>query len=85
MARLLSFLAALLLPALVACGSDAPAEDAGHSPDTAVVRMSAAEFADASPLPDPATLYEHAYATINEHGRLFLDGRAEAPRAADEG
>ncbi len=35
----------------------------------------AAEFADASPLPDPSTLYNHVYAEINEHGRLFLDGR----------
>ena len=45
----------------------------------------AAEFADASPLPDPAHLYDHTYATINEHGRLFVDGRDEAPRASDEG
>ena len=35
----------------------------------------AAEFADASPIPDPSTLYDHVYAEINEHGRLFLDGR----------
>jgi pyruvate dehydrogenase E1 component alpha subunit len=35
----------------------------------------AAEFADASPLPDPSGLYEHVYAEINEHGRLFFDGR----------
>jgi len=39
----------------------------------------AAEFADASPLPDPATLYDHVYAEINPHGRLFLDGRPGAP------
>jgi pyruvate dehydrogenase E1 component alpha subunit len=45
----------------------------------------AAEFADASPLPDPAHLYDHTYATINEHGRLFVDGRDEAPGASDEG
>jgi pyruvate dehydrogenase E1 component alpha subunit len=45
----------------------------------------ATEFADASPLPDPATLYDHSYATINEHGRLFVDGREDAPRAPDEG
>ncbi len=44
----------------------------------------AAEFADASPVPDPANLYQHAYATINEHGRLFVDGREDAPRARDE-
>ncbi|MCY3611359.1 MAG: pyruvate dehydrogenase (acetyl-transferring) E1 component subunit alpha [Gemmatimonadetes bacterium] len=35
----------------------------------------AADFADASPLPDPLTLYDHVYAEINQHGRLFLDGR----------
>ena len=35
----------------------------------------AAEFADQSPEPSPDTLYEHTYATINEHGRLFFDGR----------
>ena len=35
----------------------------------------AAEFADASPLPEGAMLYEHVYAQVNEHGRLFLDGR----------
>lgn len=35
----------------------------------------AADFADASALPDPATLYDHVYAEINPHGRLFLDGR----------
>ena len=39
----------------------------------------AAEFADASPLPDPSTLYDHVYAEINEHGRLFLDGRGPGP------
>ena len=43
----------------------------------------AAEFADASPPPDPAGLYEHVYSSINEHGRLFVDGRDEAPRAGD--
>jgi pyruvate dehydrogenase E1 component alpha subunit len=35
----------------------------------------AADFAEASPLPDPSTLYDHVYAEINPHGRLFLDGR----------
>ncbi|MEX0856045.1 MAG: pyruvate dehydrogenase (acetyl-transferring) E1 component subunit alpha [Gemmatimonadota bacterium] len=35
----------------------------------------AARFADESPLPSPEDLYSHAYAEINEHGRLFLDGR----------
>ena len=38
----------------------------------------AAAFADASPLPDAAELYDDVYAEVNEHGRLFLDGRAQA-------
>ncbi|HSM03004.1 MAG TPA: pyruvate dehydrogenase (acetyl-transferring) E1 component subunit alpha [Longimicrobiales bacterium] len=33
------------------------------------------DFADASPLPDPDTLYRNVYAEINEHGRLFFDNR----------
>ena len=45
----------------------------------------AADFADASPLPDPSTLYDHAYAEINEHGRLFLDGRGPGAGAAAGG
>ena len=39
----------------------------------------AADFADASARPDPSTLYDHVYAEINEHGRLFLDGRTGPP------
>ena len=34
----------------------------------------AVEFADASPQPDLARLYEHTYSSINKHGRLFVDG-----------
>ena len=49
------------------------------------VAMEAAEFADASPKSGPAGLYEHVYASINEHGRLFVDSRAEAPPAGAEG
>ena len=43
------------------------------------ISADAAEFADASATPDPSTLYDHVYAEINEHGRLFLDGRDEGP------
>ncbi len=39
------------------------------------IAQEAADFADEAPAPDPSTLYEHVYAEINEHGRLFLDGR----------
>jgi TPP-dependent pyruvate/acetoin dehydrogenase alpha subunit len=35
----------------------------------------AVEFADSAPLPEPAELYTHVYSQINEHGRLFFDGR----------
>jgi pyruvate dehydrogenase E1 component alpha subunit len=35
----------------------------------------AAQFAEASPDPEPGALYEHVYSQINEHGRLFFDGR----------
>ncbi len=35
----------------------------------------AVDFADAAPAPDPAELYTHVYSQINEHGRLFFDGR----------
>jgi len=35
----------------------------------------AARFADESPPPSPEELYTDVYAEINEHGRLFLDGR----------
>ncbi len=45
----------------------------------------AAEFADASPLPDPSTLYDHVYAEVNPHGRLFLDGRGQGPGAVVSG
>jgi len=35
----------------------------------------AADFADASPLPDPDALYTHVWAEENPNGRLFFDGR----------
>ena len=44
----------------------------------------AADFADASPQLDASDLYTDVYAQINEHGRLFLDGRAEAPAPGTE-
>ena len=37
------------------------------------VCQEAADFADASPLPDPSTLYDHVYKEMDVHGRLFLD------------
>ncbi len=35
----------------------------------------AAEFADGSPPPSQDDLYDDVYAELNQHGRLFLDGR----------
>ncbi len=35
----------------------------------------AAEFADGAPAPEPEDLYRNVYAELNEHGRLFFDGR----------
>jgi pyruvate dehydrogenase E1 component alpha subunit len=35
----------------------------------------AVDFADSAPFPEPAELYTHVYSQINEHGRLFFDGR----------
>jgi pyruvate dehydrogenase E1 component alpha subunit len=35
----------------------------------------AAAFADDSPEPEAGELYTHVYSQINEHGRLFFDGR----------
>ena len=35
----------------------------------------AAGFADEAPMPEAGELYTHVYAELNEHGRLFFDGR----------
>ena len=37
--------------------------------------LEAAEYADSAPAPDPSELYTHVYSQVNEHGRLFFDGR----------
>jgi pyruvate dehydrogenase E1 component alpha subunit len=56
-------------------------EDGLESMDAEIKEIvaEAADFADGSPTPDPGTLYDHTYATLNEHGRLFFDGREGAP------
>lgn len=43
------------------------------------ISQEAADFADASPQPGPEALYAHVWAQINENGRLFFDGRGQAP------
>jgi len=35
----------------------------------------AADFADEAPAPEAGEVYTHVYSQINEHGRLFFDGR----------
>ncbi len=40
------------------------------------IAQEAADFADASPAPDPEALYKNVWAEENEHGRLFFDGRS---------
>jgi pyruvate dehydrogenase E1 component alpha subunit len=45
----------------------------------------AADFADASPFPDGSTLYDEVYADLDVNGRLFFDGRQEAPKARPGG
>jgi len=39
------------------------------------IAAEAADFADASDKPGPDALYAHVWATVNDHGRLFFDGR----------
>ena len=48
------------------------------------IAQDAADFADASPLPDPSALYRNVWAEINPNGRLFFDGRPEAPGAGGD-
>jgi len=43
----------------------------------------AVEFAENSPEPDQETLYDFVYSEVNEHGRLFLDGRGQLPSVGD--
>jgi pyruvate dehydrogenase E1 component alpha subunit len=38
------------------------------------IAQDATDFAEASPVPAPSSLYEHTWAEINENGRLFFDG-----------
>lgn len=93
-ARLLSILLALLFPVLVACGSDAPADDtASPAGDTGVVRMSAAEFEEAAARPgvvvlDVRTPEEYAEGHLPGAVNLdvsdpgFVDGLDELDRDA---
>ena len=67
---------ALLRDRMTAAGELDPEEMEAIDAEVRAVCQDAADFADASPLPDPSTLYDHVYAETNVHGRLFLDGRA---------
>ncbi len=57
--------------------ADLLSEDELDALDEQVVEIvdEAVEFADNSPFPEDEELYTHTYAEINEHGRLFFDGR----------
>ena len=46
------------------------------------IASDAADFADASPLPDAEALYKNVWAEINPNGRLFFDGRPEQEEAS---
>jgi pyruvate dehydrogenase E1 component alpha subunit len=48
------------------------------------IAQEAADFAEASPLPGPEALYRNVWAEINPNGRLFFDGRPEAPGAGGD-
>ena len=68
----------ILRDRMMKAGLLAQEELAAIDAEARAVCEDAADFADASPLPDPSTLYDHVYAEINPHGRLFLDGRGRA-------
>lgn len=59
--------------------ADILTQDALEKMDAEIVEIvnEAADFADEAPLPDPKELYTHVYSEINEHGRLFFDGREQ--------
>lgn len=40
------------------------------------IAADAADFAEASPVPDPDRLYANVWAEVNPNGRLFFDGRS---------
>ncbi len=65
---------AILRDRLMVAGALDQEEFEAIDKDVRSVVDEAADFADASPEPSAAALYEHAYARINEHGRLFFDG-----------
>ncbi len=41
------------------------------------IAQESADFAENSPPPGPETLYDHVWADVNPHGRLFFDGREQ--------
>lgn len=50
----------------------------GMDAEARQIAQDAADFADASPVPDPSALYANVWAEINPNGRLFFDGRERA-------
>lgn len=74
----------LLRDRMFEAGLLTPKELQAHDNRAQELCADAADFAGSSPTPDPATLYDHVYAEMNDRGRLFLDGR-DAGRAAAGG
>jgi pyruvate dehydrogenase E1 component alpha subunit len=65
----------LLRDRLIAAGLLSQEELEAMDAEAKAEAASAAEFADAAEVPDPSEIYNHVYSQINEHGRLFFDGR----------
>ena len=72
----------LLCDRMFEAGLLTPEELQAHDSRAHELCADASDFADSSPMPDPATLYDHVYAEINDRGRLFLDGRDAKGAAA---
>ena len=75
----------LLRDRMFEAGFLTPDELRAHDERAREICADAADFADSSPAPGPATLYDHVYADINDRGRLFLDGRGAEREAAAGG
>lgn len=65
---------AILRDRMIDAGLLTPAELEAIDAEMRAIAADAADFADASPFPDPGQERTHVYSEINEHGRLFLDG-----------
>ncbi len=69
----------ILRTKLEAAGLMTPDSLAAVDAEVKKICEEAIEFAEASPVPDPSTLYDNVYAEINENGRLFFDADHGGP------